>query len=79
LYRSPSLTVDAVITCGNDSIACRTSSAAQKIKANKHEVFMASKLKISTDFSTVLIKRKNDPYKDSWALPGGFVEYGETV
>lgn len=27
----------------------------------------------------ILIKRKNDPYKDSWALPGGFVEYGETV
>ena len=27
----------------------------------------------------VLIKRKNEPYKDFWALPGGFVEYGETV
>lgn len=27
----------------------------------------------------VLIKRKYDPYKDSWALPGGFVELGETV
>lgn len=27
----------------------------------------------------VLIKRKNGPYKDFWALPGGFVEYGETV
>ncbi len=29
--------------------------------------------------SILLIKRKNDPYKGSWALPGGFVEYGETV
>jgi len=47
LYKTPSLTVDAVITCENDSI--------------------------------VFIKRKKDPYKDSWALPGGFVEYGETV
>lgn len=27
----------------------------------------------------VLIKRKNDPYKDFWAVPGGFVEYGEKV
>ncbi len=46
MYKTPSLTVDAVI-CHDDSI--------------------------------VLIKRKKDPYKDSWALPGGFVEYGETV
>lgn len=27
----------------------------------------------------MLIKRKNNPYKGFWALPGGFVEYGETV
>ncbi len=27
----------------------------------------------------LLIKRKNDPFKDKWALPGGYVEYGETV
>ncbi len=29
--------------------------------------------------NVVLIKRKNSPYRGSWALPGGFVEYGETV
>ncbi|KPU62599.1 NUDIX hydrolase [Thermococcus sp. EP1] len=27
----------------------------------------------------VLIQRRNEPYKDHWALPGGFVEYGERV
>ncbi|NJE29689.1 NUDIX hydrolase [Thermococcus sp. 18S1] len=27
----------------------------------------------------VLIKRKHEPFKDHYALPGGFVEYGETV
>lgn len=31
------------------------------------------------DFNFILIKRGNDPYKDYWALPGGFVEYGESV
>ncbi|NVM54411.1 MAG: NUDIX hydrolase [Candidatus Helarchaeota archaeon] len=29
--------------------------------------------------SIVLIKRKNPPYQDYWALPGGFVELGEKV
>ena len=27
----------------------------------------------------VLVKRRNEPYKGKWALPGGFVEYGEKV
>lgn len=27
----------------------------------------------------LLIKRGHPPYQDSWALPGGFVEAGETV
>ena len=31
------------------------------------------------NFNFILIKRKNDPYKGYWALPGGFVEYGESV
>lgn len=31
------------------------------------------------DLNFILIKRKNGPYKDYWALPGGFVDYGECV
>lgn len=31
------------------------------------------------DHKIVLIKRKNPPYKDYYALPGGFVEDGEKV
>jgi 8-oxo-dGTP diphosphatase len=35
---------------------------------------------VTTEGSNIiLIKRKNPPYKGYWALPGGFVEYGETV
>lgn len=29
--------------------------------------------------SILLIKRNEEPYKDCWALPGGYVEQGETV
>jgi len=31
------------------------------------------------DGTIVLIKRLNPPFKDYYAIPGGFVEYGETV
>ena len=27
----------------------------------------------------ILIKRNNEPFKDYWAIPGGFVDYGEVV
>jgi len=27
----------------------------------------------------LLMKRKNEPFKDYWAIPGGFVERGETL
>ena len=30
-------------------------------------------------FEILLIKRKNEPYKDCWALPGGFMEMEETL
>jgi 8-oxo-dGTP diphosphatase len=31
------------------------------------------------DGQIVLIQRKNQPFQGQYALPGGFVEYGETV
>ena len=34
---------------------------------------------VQIDDKIVLIKRKNPPFKDFWAFPGGFVEYGETT
>jgi len=34
---------------------------------------------ILKDGKILLIKRKNEPFKGIWALPGGFVEYGEKV
>ena len=34
---------------------------------------------IRTPRGVVLIKRRNEPYKGRWALPGGFVRYGEMV
>ncbi|OUJ18741.1 NUDIX family hydrolase [Methanonatronarchaeum thermophilum] len=27
----------------------------------------------------VLIKRASEPYKNSWAIPGGFIKHGETI
>ncbi|MHA1771839.1 MAG: NUDIX domain-containing protein [Candidatus Thorarchaeota archaeon] len=27
----------------------------------------------------ILVKRGHEPYKGSWVLPGGFIEYGETA
>ena len=48
--------------------------AKYKIPSLTTDVFI-----FDENFNFILIKRKNDPYKDCWALPGGFVEYGESV
>ncbi len=34
---------------------------------------------IEVDDGIVLVERKNEPYEGYWAIPGGFVEYGEKV
>ncbi|OQD59477.1 ADP-ribose pyrophosphatase [Methanobrevibacter arboriphilus JCM 13429 = DSM 1125] len=36
-------------------------------------------IRITKNKEFVLIKRKNEPFKDHWAIPGGFVDYGELV
>ncbi|KXB03170.1 DNA mismatch repair protein MutT [candidate division MSBL1 archaeon SCGC-AAA261F19] len=41
--------------------------------------FLTVDIVIRWEEGLVLIKRKNDPFKGKWALPGGFVEWGETV
>jgi 8-oxo-dGTP diphosphatase len=34
---------------------------------------------IETSIKILLIKRKNDPFKNSWAIPGGFLEVFESL
>ena len=34
---------------------------------------------VDSSTKLLLIKRKNDPYKNSWALPGGFLEATESL
>ena len=34
---------------------------------------------IDRELKILLIKRKNPPFQDQWAIPGGFVEYSEEL
>lgn len=41
--------------------------------------FLAADIIVRCRGGIVLVKRKNNPYKGKWVLPGGFVRYGEKV
>ena len=34
---------------------------------------------LEKDGKILLVRRNKNPYKGTWSLPGGYVEYGETV
>jgi 8-oxo-dGTP diphosphatase len=35
--------------------------------------------KVNNSFHVLLIERKNEPFKNQWALPGGFVDIDEEI
>jgi 8-oxo-dGTP diphosphatase len=49
------------------------------IKDSRYPLLTVDALITDENGKIILIKRKNNPFQGSWALPGGFVEYGETV
>lgn len=57
-----------------DTLTCPSCGA--KIKAYKNPIPTVD-IVIEIENRIVLIERKNEP--KGWALPGGFVDYGETV
>jgi 8-oxo-dGTP diphosphatase len=57
-----------------DYLACP--SCGEKVRAYRNPV-LAVDIIIELSDGIVLIERKNEPF--GWALPGGFVDYGETL
>lgn len=49
------------------------------IRSFKNPILTVDAVITDLDGRIIFIRRKNPPYKGSWAFPGGFVEYGETV
>lgn len=44
----------------------------------RHLVSVTADIVVMSGGSILTIKRKNPPFKNRWALPGGFVDKGET-
>ncbi|MBI3334270.1 NUDIX hydrolase [Candidatus Pacearchaeota archaeon] len=45
----------------------------------RHTPFCTVDIIVPYNHGIVLIQRKNEPFKDHWALPGGFLDSGETL
>jgi 8-oxo-dGTP diphosphatase len=51
-----------------------------EIRAEVHKcIGLTADVVIIHNGGVVLVKRKREPFKDHYAIPGGFVEYGERV
>ena len=51
-----------------------------EIRAELHRcIGLTADVVILHNGGVVLVKRKHEPFKDHYALPGGFVEYGERI
>ncbi len=45
----------------------------------KYRSNLTTDIVVISDDTILLIKRKNEPFKDMWALPGGFVDENEKI
>ncbi len=83
-YRNPLPTVDIIIEIGSGYSAANEESSDTVTKGVSETDLLKRKIispqetgKHKEKGGIVLIKRKNPPF--GWALPGGFVDYGESL
>jgi len=77
-YKKPSLTVDIIIFNENKENQRFSNSSKMKNKNNSNGIYIDG-INENNKNDFILIKRKNEPFKNHWAIPGGFVDHGETV
>src|SRR5262249_5618395 len=71
-YPRPAVTVDIVVLRPKDAKGERNKEKA--VRKKEAAIHVAAGL-----FEVLLIQRKSEPFKGCWALPGGFVDEGESL
>lgn len=73
----------SVLTSAGDRILSEFESRVTALKEAQGRTYRKPSLTadgiLAIGGKMLLVKRKNDPFRGRYALPGGFVEYGETV